>query len=69
MKTGDYIEKLRDFQKSYFSDLLKSHNGKVHKVAEHAGMTRSHVSKLLASLGLKYKDFRTLPERKAEISN
>lgn len=69
MKTGDYSEKLREFQKSYFSSLLQSHNGMVKKVAEHAGMTRSHVSNLLASLGLKYKDFRTLPERKTEISS
>ncbi len=45
------------FEYDYFSHLLRRYEGSVHKVAQHAGVERTHLYRKLRGLGIDAKEF------------
>ena len=50
---GHYKQALRKFQRDYFGMMLATNGGSVTRVAAQAGINRTHLYRILWSLGLK----------------
>ncbi len=58
MSDLDYQTAKKEFEKAYFSDLLRLHQGNISKIAEASGVIRQNLYPKLKKLGIDIETYR-----------